>query len=217
VVVLSFIANLNLVYSQSIAVGVKGGIRATDDVSGFSVQSSESKRYIIGPAVDIRLPRRLGFEVDALYRRFGYTSTFSSCCGSSITRERANSWEFPLILKYRFPSLAVSPYAGAGYVPRMVHGSRVSSGRYLSGMTSNPPADVYTYYFNQQSSIDYPVTHGVTAAGGIEFGGRHLRLSPEFRFVHWNSPFLQEVGGDGSYFIESSQNEFFILLGITWR
>ena len=53
-------------FSQSIAIGVKGGIRATNDVEGSG--TSESKRYLVGPAVEVILPFRIAVEVDALYR-----------------------------------------------------------------------------------------------------------------------------------------------------
>ena len=207
-----------LLNAQQIAVGVKGGVRASDDVDGFSLRSSESKRYIVGPAVELRLPWRLGVEFDALYRRFGYTSEsqFASL-SHSIIRERGNSWEFPLLAKYRIPGRLVQPFAGAGYDWRKVNGSDVSSGYYLSGQTTNPPADIYTYYFNQRRSTDYPVGHGVVISGGIDLNSRHLRVSPEFRYVRWRKQFLSQVGGDGSYFLQSSQNEYFILVGISWH
>jgi hypothetical protein len=203
--------------SQQFALGVKGGIQTSDDVRGFSVQSSESKRYIIGPMLELRLPWRLGIEFDALYRRLGYTSQSGGCCASAIHRERANSWEFPLIVKYRLPARLARPFAGVGYDPRTVHGSDVSSGSYLSGITTNPPASIYTYYFNRRISTDYRVTHGLVICGGVDLDAKHIRISPELRYVRWNTPFLDQVGGDGSYFIQSAQNELSILVGISWR
>jgi len=167
--------------------------------------------------LELRLPWRLGVEFDALYRRFGYTSRFQSCCASSITRERSNSWEFPLIAKYRFPMPLAHPFAGVGYDPRTVRGADVSSGSYLSGITANPPASIYTYYFNQRSRTHYPVTHGVVISGGIDLGKGRLRISPELRYVHWSAPFLDQTGGDGSYRIQSVQNEVFVLVGIAWH
>src|SRR5580704_7591899 len=112
--------------AQRVAVGLEGGVRTTDDVSGSL--TSESKRYIVGPKVEIRLPLRLSFEFDALYRRFGFTGYETSCCGNSVTRERSNSWEFPMILKYRIPVVPGHPFVGAGYAPRTVDGTDVSSG-----------------------------------------------------------------------------------------
>ena len=208
----------NPAQAQPFAVGVKAGVRTTGDISGFSLQSAESQRYTLGPMVELRLPLHLGIEFDALYRRLGYTSTFGSCCASSITRERSNSWEFPIIAKYRFPGRRIlHPYVGVGYAPRTVHGSAVTSGSYLSGVTSNPPASIYTYYFNQRADTHYPVTHGLVVSGGLDLGPSHFRISPELRYVHWNQPFLTAVGGDGSYFLRSSQDELFVLFGLSWR
>lgn len=204
--------------AQQIGVGVKGGIRASDDVDGFSLRSSESKRYIAGPMVELRLPWRLGVEFDALYRRFGYTSeSDQGSLSHAIIRERANSWEFPLLAKYRLPGRLVQPFVGAGYDWRTVKGSDISSGYYLSGVTTDPPADIYTYYFNRHSNTNYPISHGVVISGGLDVNGRHLRVSPEFRYVRWSEQFLSSVGGDGSYFLESPRNEFLILVGISWH
>jgi hypothetical protein len=116
--------------AQRIAVGVEGGVRTMDDVSGSL--TPESKRYIVGPMVELRLPLRLSFEFDALYRRFGFTGYQSlDDLANSITRERANSWEFPMILKYNLPGVLAHPFVGVGYAPRTVHGTDVSSGSYL--------------------------------------------------------------------------------------
>jgi hypothetical protein len=42
--------------AQKVAVGVEGGVRTTGDVSGSL--TVESKRYIVGPRAEIRLPVR---------------------------------------------------------------------------------------------------------------------------------------------------------------
>ncbi|HEV3197258.1 MAG TPA: hypothetical protein VGZ73_05110 [Bryobacteraceae bacterium] len=165
--------------------------------------------------LDLRLPWRLGVEFDALYRRFGYTSLFQSCCASGITRERANSWEFPLIVKYRLPVPVAHPFVGAGFDPRTVHGSDVSSGSFLSGIATNPPASIYSYYFNRGTSTDYAVTKGFVVSAGVDLDTRHIRISPEVRYLHWNAPFLDQSGGDGSYHVQSAQNECYILIGVS--
>jgi hypothetical protein len=201
--------------AQQVAIGIIGGVRTTDDVSGNL--RSESKRYIGGPMAEIRLPMRLSFELDALYRRFGFTGYQSSCCGSSITRERANSWEFPMVLKYSLPVMLARPFVGVGYAPRTIHGTDVSSGSYLSGISQNPPMSIYTYFFNQHSDTSYSLTHGVLVSGGVNLGAGHLQFSPEVRYVHWNAPFLSEFGGDGSFRFVSKQDEFFVLLGVSWH
>jgi hypothetical protein len=50
--------------AQAVAVGIEGGFRTTGDVSG--TLSPESKRYTVGPQLEIRLPLHLSFEFDAL-------------------------------------------------------------------------------------------------------------------------------------------------------
>src|SRR3954447_590003 len=91
---------LPLLAQGPVSIGVKGGASIPDDVSGFGV-SSESRPYIIGPMVEFRLPLRLSIEVDALYSRLGYRYSVGSIGGFSTSRARANSWELPLLLKFR--------------------------------------------------------------------------------------------------------------------
>ena len=198
-----------------IGYGVRGGVRTTDDVSGDL--TSESKRYIVGPMVEIRLPLRLSFEFDAPYRRFGFTGSTSSVFGNSVTRERANSWEFPMVLKYSLPVALAHPFVGAGYAPRAIHGTDVSSGSFLSGVSQDPPTSIFTHFFNQRSDTSYSLTHGLVVSGGVNLSAGHLRFSPELRYVHWNAPFLNEFGGDGSFQFVSKQDEFLVLLGVSWH
>src|ERR1700691_6283745 len=77
-------------FGQSIAIGVIGGGRGTDDFTG-SGGARGSKHYVVGPALDIGLPLGFGVEVDALYRREGFQSTFSNPFYSASSEERANS------------------------------------------------------------------------------------------------------------------------------
>ena len=209
----------HMVEAQQVAVGVVGGVRTTDDVSGSL--TTESKRYIVGPSVDIRLPKQLSFEFDALYRRFGFTGYENSCCGfgSAITRERANSWEFPMILKYHLHVGPVHPFVGVGYAPRIVHGTDVASGSYLTGISDNPPMNSYTYFFNQRTPTSYPVTQGVIISGGVSRGIGHVLFTPEVRYVHWNAPFLNQShhGSDAFVPFISQQDEVFVLLGVSWH
>lgn len=202
-------------FAQGLSIGAIGGVRATDELSG--TLTPESKRYIVGPTVELSLPLRLAVEFDALYRRVGYTGYSSTVLANSITRVRANSWEFPLIAKYRMPFFLVHPFVGVGYAPRTIHGNAVASGSYLSRLTQNPPASVITYFFNQRTTASYSVTHGVVAAAGVDLHAGPIRLSPELRYVHWSSPFLNAQGGDGSFLFTSSQNEVFLMLGVSWH
>jgi len=170
----------------------------------------------VGPKLEVRLPWHLSFEFDALYRRVGFLGYFNSCCANTLTGERDNSWEFPMLVKYHFPRVArlrLRPFVGTGYAPRIVYGSDISSGSYLSNFDTGAT----TYYSNVHRNVSYPVTQGLVVSGGVEFGAHHVLISPELRYVRWNAPFLNEFGGDGSYRFGSPQNELFVLVGIAWR
>jgi hypothetical protein len=197
--------------AQSVAIGIEGGLRTTGDVSG--TLSPESKRYTIGPKVEIRLPLHLSLEVDALYRDIGFTGYAESCCRSSITRDRDTSWEFPMMAKYRLPRVArLRSFAGIGYAPRIVYGGDVSS-----GSVENMSAGVYTGYSNRHRNVSYPETQWLVILGGVELRARHLLISPEVRYVHWNQPFLDAFGGYGSFRYTSAHDELFVILGIAWH
>ena len=184
-------------YAQSIAVGAVVGARATGDLSGEGA-TSESKRYVFGPQLDIGLPLGLGIEIDALYRREAYHSYFSNSNYNGTADEHANSWELPMLLQYRFPFPLVKPFLEGGYAPRVINGS--------------------THFYSNGSTIgtDYPVSHGVVIGGGVQFGIGRLRLSPGVRYTHWNNTPITVVFADGPTF-QSAQNQVDILLGISWR
>jgi outer membrane protein W len=118
-----------------------------------------------------------------------------------------------MIVKYHLPGVArLHPFAGIGYAPRTVSGNDVSAGNNLDVGTG-----VMTYYSNVHSKVSYPVTQGLVVSGGVEFGAHHVLISPELRYVHWNQPFLNSEGGDGSYQYHSPQDELFVLVGIAWH
>src|ERR1035438_4172344 len=112
-------------FGQGFSIGAIGGGRVTDDLTGAGA-TSVSKRYAIGPTVEVGLPRRLAVEFDALYRREGYQTAFGNFAYNVYSDERANSWEFPILLKYRLPVPVVKPFVEVGYAPRVIPGSITS-------------------------------------------------------------------------------------------
>lgn len=196
-------------FCQRIAVGVKVGARLSDDIEGDA--SSESKRYAVGPMIEIGLPLRFAFEFDALYSRFGYRTYTGDILGSSyFNRIRANTWEFPMLVRYRLPFPLVHPFVAAGYAPRRMSGGSVqSNGVSVDFFGNRTPV-------SGQSATSYEVSHGLVAGGGIELGRSHFRVAPEFRYTHWNNDPVYVYGSHG-YFVSAKQNEFQILLGVTLR
>ena len=196
-------------FGQSLSIGVKGGVRASDDFQYAA--TSESRRYAVGPMLEVALPLGFAIEFDALYRRQGFSIGNSTPLYSSSTREADNVWEFPLLARYRTPLRGIRPFAEAGWAPRIMHGYSDISGFYLNQI--NPAT--YTYY-SGRTHVDWPTTHGVVLGGGIQLGAGRLQFAPEIRYTHWNRQVIQGSfpGGPG---YGSTQNQLDILLGISYR
>src|SRR6267154_5137477 len=100
--------------AQPIGFGVKGGLPLNDFLNAARTNNigfdTTTNRYIVGPSVELRLPHRLGIELDVLYRHFGYSSFFQVIGMSSNARTTGSAWEFPLVGKYKLRSGLVSPY-----------------------------------------------------------------------------------------------------------
>ena len=182
--------------AQLVSIGALGGVRLTD---GFSY-SDESRRYVVGGSVEIHLPARFAIEADALYQRLGETRSFDASLPASfffISRERGNSWQFPLYVKYYFRphTAAWQPFIGTGYAFRTVSFHTDSSG-------FNVP-DV----INGDSHYDFRSSLGVGASivAGLRFHYGPVAFLPQVRYTRW---------GDTSDSI--NRNEVTLLLGVTF-
>ena len=200
---------------QSLSIGVIGGVRGTDDLTGQGATSA-SKRYAVGPALDIGLPLGFGLEADALYRREGYHSFFSTApytvfgAASDTYEERADSWEFPILVKHRLPFRVAMPFLELGYVPRVIHGSISTTYVDLA------PAPIPYPPQHSTDSTRWPVSHGLVIGGGIRFRFGRLRFSPVVRYTRWtSSPISQPDPAFPAW--QSAQNQVDVLLDIAWR
>ncbi|MEK7407730.1 MAG: outer membrane beta-barrel protein [Acidobacteriota bacterium] len=157
-------------FAQGVGIGLKAGAPATDVVKKESWQGGRyqpaSGRYVIGPMFELRLPFRLGVEVDALYRTVKYRAHMASVSSEAS----GNAWQFPVLLKYRF-SDGASPYIGAGFVF-----NRLTGLKELKELTD--------------ASSD-----GVVGALGVEVGGPVLRIAPEVRYTRWRTSNLRSLLG----------------------
>ena len=193
------------------SIGVKAGGRLTDDISSPGAATSESKRYIVGPMLEFGLPLGLSVEVDALYQRQGYQSSFSNFAVSSTDWVRANAWEVPLLAKYKLPIPILKPYVEAGVAPRLMSGASDSS--IYSSM--DIPTGVVTFG-QSHGSTNWPNSVGTVMGAGVQFGFGSLRLAPEVRYTRWNSTPINESGPYG-YEFHSGQNQVDLLLGVSWK
>ena len=93
-------------------------------LSGIATQT---KRYTIGPVVDIGLPLGFGVEFGALYKRFDQQSFAVTTTGFTTDEETSypiqqtagisavgHSWEFPVAVQYHFFKSAIRPYVEGG-------------------------------------------------------------------------------------------------------
>jgi len=187
--------------AQPIGLGVKGGMPLGDlfeaRTNGFD---TETKRYIIGPMLELRLPAGLAIEVDALYSRANFSSVLGAA-GSVITAPfNTNSWEFPILLKKKFggaDAVAASarPYVGAGASFRRLSGL-TNIGSFITG--------------NRSGEVDRNNT-GFVVGGGVEIKALFIRIAPEVRFTYWGTDHFTE-GLANVFKTNKAQGQF--LLGL---
>ena len=194
--------------SQPVSVGVKAGVPLTDFFNTVqNVSSSVPNRYIIGAMAELRLPFGLGVEVDALFRHLNYQDQFLSTPTITTTdHTTANSWEFPLVLKYRFPTRIARPYVESGVAWDT-----------LSGVTDTVTQTVFPTLSSSSQSTSNPasLTHNTTTGfvigAGLDVHALVIHISPEIRYTRWASPHFNLNG-----VLNSNQNQAEFLVGITF-
>lgn len=165
--------------AQPFSVGAKIGVPLSEsfvDDGGKFTYSHSTGRYIVGASAEVRIPFiGLGVEADALYRRYNL--------GGGV-----NEFEFPILVKYRFPGLIVHPFVDAGPTFNYV---------------SDP--GLFGVRLHQSSA-------GVAIGGGLEIKALIVRVSPELRYTHWRNRNIDLGPVNGG--LSSSQNQLEFLVGI---
>jgi len=176
---------------------VKGGVPISSyfegSLTGTPIRDTEIvpalRRYTVGLAMEWRSEAGVGAEFDVLYKRAHYALTsggFRSGSGE-LFRETSdtavNSWDFPMLLKYRFGG-PVSPFATSGVALRHIGpaGQRGTETirNLITGTTTvtiidtdNPP---------ELTKRNYA---GLVVGAGFEVGADRVRFLPEFRYTGW--------------------------------
>jgi opacity protein-like surface antigen len=181
-------------------IGVRGGVPLGDVIqtvqSGSGISSS-TDNYVVGPTLGIRLP--LGFSVtgDALFTRLSLSAK-SSGTSTSVSAS-ANSWEFPVLLRYTFRGEGISPFLGAGV-----------SVRHLSDFGNIGP---YLSSSSTSTNVGTDVAAGFVLGGGLQFKLGPLHILPEIRYTHWGA---DNISSGFRSVIHTNDNEGQILLGLTF-
>ncbi len=184
-------------WAQLFSAGIKAGLPLTDFINTVSSQSvSTTNRYLIGPTVEVHLPFGLGIEVDAIYRHFNYQNVIVSGGTALFELNKAGAWEFPALVKYRFPGKLVRPYVDAGVAWDHITGlaSTVSS---VTGIPAFP---------GEQNST----TMGAVVGAGLDL---HfiIHVMPEIRYTRWTSQHFNI-----SNVLASNQDQAEFMVGITF-
>jgi Outer membrane protein beta-barrel domain len=226
-ILLLFLGGVGLAAAQPFSFGVKGGLPLTDFFDAVNSDNlgyfSSTNRYIVGPTVELHLPFGLGIEFDALYRHLHYSSAFNLVDTLVNSSTESGSWEFPLLIKYRFKAPLARPFIDGGVawdtlsgVSQTIEQTAIATG-VVSSSSSSSPAEL------RQSTVN-----GIVFGGGFDIHLPLIHVLPEIRYTHWNSQQFSSTGiavpvpagtgvttvGTGS--LSSSQNQVEFLVGITF-
>ena len=178
--------------AQLFSFGVKGGVPLTDAYSTIttsdSVGSAYKRLYLVGPTAEIHLPFHLSIEVDALYRRNGFSERdVTPFFASAPTAVSVNDWQFPILAKAELHEGLLRPFIDGGLVYR-----------HISANSFAP---------------DKANTAGIAFGAGLTIKVLLIRISPEIRYTYWPT---QPITLANTTSISSSNNQADFLLGITF-
>lgn len=142
--------------TASVLVGVPIGSSGSTVQNGTAAYSGLHD-FLVGPMVELVLPRQLGVEVDALYHPFRYhgETMLNGAVINSTTFNDAITWDFPVLAKYKLP---------IGPIKLFVEGG---------------PS------FRLPQNMNALSTLGVATGAGVEAHVGGLKLAPTIRYVHW--------------------------------
>jgi hypothetical protein len=184
-------------FPKWLSVGVKGGVPLANAFETATSRDlryfSDTKRYTVGPVVELRFPLGLGVEFDALYTRLNFGSEEPGI----VTETTANAWHFPLLLKVRAPGF-VRPYLSVGPSFRRLGDVRQTVTDVAAGRFSDvTPSELRNRF-----------SPGFVIGGGFELGDR-TRLAPEIRYTRWTSDSFRVPP-----VLRSNPNQFDFLIGL---
>jgi len=189
-------------FAQRISVGIKAGVPLTgllrsDVRSRWCCEDvpTQTKRYTIGPVVDIGLPLGFGVEFGALYKRFDQQSYTVTTTGfvrvvfedgdedSYPIQQTAgisavgHSWEFPVAVQYRFFKSAIRPYVEGG-----VSLNRLSNVYSFQNVAINFRQLPFTFAPLRGSFT----RHGPLFGMGVDVKLHRIHVTPGLRYMHYN-------------------------------
>jgi hypothetical protein len=192
----------------SVSFGVKGGVPITDAFETARGPSSayftNTKRYLVGPTIEVHLPGRLSIEADGLYKRVGYQ--YEATGPFVYSKTVANSWEFPILAKWEILSGPVRPFVDGGVSFRRLMGIRQIR-QTISGVTLNQVETNNGAEFNKNNDI------GAAFGFGLAFKMGRVRISPELRYTRWGGENLRDPINS---LLRTNRNQGDFMVGLTF-
>jgi hypothetical protein len=194
--------------AQPISLGVKLGAPLTDAFDTLAdpadLLRSETKNYTIGPTFELHLPFRLSVEIDGLYKQANFSSVERLADSVVSAASSVNSWEVPLLLKYRFSGGLVRPFVDTGVSFSTLTGvSEIRDFFRVPGLRER---------VGNEPIFDDKYRTGFVLGGGIELRVPFLRISPEIRYTRWGFKNYRDIRG----LLDSNDDQAEFLLGITF-
>jgi hypothetical protein len=205
---LLFLAGAASACAQPFSFGVKAGVPLDDFFDAVHSDGlgyfSSNNPYIVGPTVELKLPFGLGIEFDALYRHLHYWSV-EDTAGTISATTTSGDWELPLLAKYHFHGPLVRPYVDGGIAWDVLSGVSQTLFQVSGPSTTSSPME-----------LEHSTVRGFVLGGGIDIHVLLVHVLPEIRYTYWGSPHFQFQSITGAGSIQSTQNQFEFLVGITF-
>lgn len=171
------------------SLGFKGGVPLNDQFeansNAISQYGTANRRWLVGATGEFHFNQRFSVEVDGIYKRIGYDSSFA---GPFTLRQstQANQWEIPVLFKYNFAVGHFKPFVDVGASLR--HITSMKQTTYGSPGSIPIITDSAAELLNRNS-------YGGVAGFGLNFHYGHVQISPEARYTRWaNSAFASQNG-----------------------
>ena len=179
---------------ERVSLGVTGGVPLGRVTPGHSVDKEESRRYTLGPSVDLSLTGKWSVTVNPLYKRTGSTVAYPAYFfdpgpdsavqfGNQPSRMRSHSLELPVIGKYQFgrDHSRWRPFVGTGFAFQTAW--QEASNRYVTRAKDTGALTFFDNTFSRRTATDT----GVILSTGLTFRRGPLQFSPEIRYTRWGS------------------------------
>ncbi|HXP87765.1 MAG TPA: outer membrane beta-barrel protein [Bryobacteraceae bacterium] len=198
-------------FGQRFQFGVKGGVPLSDTMETGSAYgegaTSATRRYTVGPTVELGLSHGFSVEFDALYRRLGFDDTEYFAPEFTLTRTTAGSWEYPILGKFRFLRRPImSLYVDGGPAFRGITGVSSTTRQYYGGL-GGPFSTTTTF---SSATLNNRSSHGVVVGVGADFHTWLPHISPEVRYTRWGT------GQNLDSVLQSNPNQLDLLVGLTF-